>query len=86
LRQQQESADARIIVSFKEPLEAAWLERLPAVKSVAKVTTYEWEVISADANLAKKQIFEMALQYSLNIESLQSGNHSLQEVFRVLTK
>jgi ABC-2 type transport system ATP-binding protein len=86
LRQQQESADARIIVSFKEPLEAAWLERLPAVKSVVKVTTYEWEVISADANLAKKQIFEMALQYSLNIESLQSGNHSLQEVFRVLTK
>lgn len=86
LRQQQESADARIIVSFKEPLEAAWLERLPAVKSVAKVTTYEWEVISADANLAKKQIFEMALENHLNIVSLHAGAQRLEEVFRVLTK
>lgn len=86
LRQQQESADARIIVSFKEPLEAAWLERLPAVKSVVKVTTYEWEVISADANLAKKQIFEMALENHLNIVSLHAGAQRLEEVFRVLTK
>jgi ABC-2 type transport system ATP-binding protein len=85
LRQQQESADARIIVSFKEPLEAAWLERLPAVKSVVKVTTYEWEVISADANLAKKQIFEMALENHLNIVSLHAGAQRLEEVFRALT-
>jgi ABC-2 type transport system ATP-binding protein len=86
LRQQQESADARILVSFKEPLEAAWLERLSAVKSVTKLNTYEWEILASDAHLAKKQVFEMALHNSLNIESLQSGNQTLQEVFRVLTK
>lgn len=83
---QQEQSDHRILVTFKEPLEAAWLERLPAVQKVLKISTYEWEINAHDTNDAKKQVFEMALHNNLNIVSLQSGNQSLEEVFRGLTQ
>lgn len=84
LRRVQEQ-DNRILVTFKEPLEAAWLERLPAVQRATKITTYEWELEAKDMSEAKKQVFEMALENNLNIVALQAGSQSLEEVFRTLT-
>ena len=72
-------------VTFKEPLEAAWLERLNSVQSVNKLSTYEWELVCRDASDAKRQLLELALQHNLNIVSLQSGGQSLEDVFRSLT-
>ena len=72
-------------VTFKEPLEAAWLERLNSVQSVNKISTYEWELVCTDATEAKRQLLELALQHNLNIISLQSGGQSLEDVFRSLT-
>lgn len=72
-------------VTFKEPLEAAWLERLNSVQTVNKLSTYEWELVCTDANEAKRQLLELALQHNLNIISLQSGGQSLEDVFRSLT-
>jgi ABC-2 type transport system ATP-binding protein len=72
-------------VTFKEPLEAAWLERLNSVQTVNKISTYEWELVCTDASEAKRQLLELALQHNLNIISLQSGGQSLEDVFRSLT-
>ncbi|HEY8898752.1 MAG TPA: gliding motility-associated ABC transporter ATP-binding subunit GldA [Niastella sp.] len=72
-------------VTFKEPLEAAWLERLNSVQSVNKISTYEWELVCTDASEAKRQLLELSLQHNLNIISLQSGGQSLEDVFRSLT-
>jgi ABC-2 type transport system ATP-binding protein len=72
-------------VSFKEPLEAAWLERLNSVQAVNKISTYEWELVCTDASEAKRQLLELSLQHNLNIISLQSGGQSLEDVFRSLT-
>lgn len=72
-------------VTFKEPLEAEWLQRLSSVQSVNKVNTSEWELVCSDVTEAKRQLLELALQHNLNIVSLQSGGHSLEEVFRSLT-
>ena len=72
-------------VTFKEPLEAAWLERLNSVQSVNKVNTNEWELVCTDASEAKRQLLELSLQHNLNIISLQSGGQSLEDVFRSLT-
>ncbi|OQP67920.1 gliding motility-associated ABC transporter ATP-binding subunit GldA [Niastella populi] len=72
-------------VTFKEQLEAAWLERLNSVQSVNKLGTYEWELVCRDASDAKRQLLELALQHNLNIVSLQSGGQSLEDVFRSLT-
>ncbi len=74
-----------IRISFKEPLEPEWLQRLSAVQNVVKVNLYEWELTPTDVNEAKKQLLEMALQHNLNITSLQSGAQKLEDVFRNLT-
>lgn len=72
-------------VRFKEALEAAWLERLPAVTSVTKKDTWNWELECTDAEAARKQILTLAVEENLSIEALQSGSKKLEEVFRSLT-
>lgn len=84
LRQQVDNNNL-LKVTFKEPLESAWLERLNSVQTVNKLSTHEWELVCTDANEAKRQLLEMALQHNLNIISLQSGGQSLEDVFRSLT-
>jgi ABC-2 type transport system ATP-binding protein len=81
-----QTADNEVLkVSFREPLEAAWLERLSSVRSVNKISAQEWELTCTNAQDAKRQLLELALQQNLNIVSLQSGGQSLEEVFRTLT-
>jgi ABC-2 type transport system ATP-binding protein len=72
-------------VTFKEPLEAAWLERLSSVQTVNKISTNEWELFCTSPKEAQRQVMELALQENLNIISLQSGGQSLEDVFRSLT-
>src|SRR5687767_1905262 len=82
---QQENSNNILKVMFKEPLEAAWLERLNSVKSANRISTQEWELVCTDAKDAQRQVMELALQNNLNIVSLQSGGQSLEDVFRSLT-
>jgi len=72
-------------VSFKEPLEQEWLQRLQGVKTVSKIDSYSWSLETDESELVRKQILEMSLQHNLNIVSLHSENKSLEEVFRNLT-
>jgi ABC-2 type transport system ATP-binding protein len=84
LRLQSETSQV-LKVTFKEILEQAQLEKLSSVRAVNKVSAQEWELICTDVTEAKRQLLELALQQNLNIVSLQSGGHSLEEVFRTLT-
>jgi ABC-2 type transport system ATP-binding protein len=72
-------------VSFKEPLETEWLNRLNYCKQVNKIDAYNWTIETEQPELVRKQILELSLQHNLNIVSLQSENISLEEVFRELT-
>jgi ABC-2 type transport system ATP-binding protein len=72
-------------VTFKEALEAEWLQRLSSVQLVNRINANEWELVCTDVNEAKRQLLELALQQNLNIVSLQSGGQSLEDVFRSLT-
>lgn len=72
-------------VSFKEPLEAQWLEQLQKVKSVHPLSAGEWEIHTDEPDVVKKQLLELALQNNWNIVSLQSENQSLEDIFRHLT-
>ena len=72
-------------VHFKEPLEAEWLKRLPAVKTVSKVDTYQWRIETDSPEAVRKAVLELSLQHNLNIVSLQNESQSLEEVFRTLT-
>lgn len=79
------SGDVRINVSFREPLEAEWLRRLPAARAVNRVNPTTWDIGTDDPDALKKQILELALLQNLNIVSLQSENGRLEAIFRDLT-
>lgn len=82
---QQGSTTNIVRVAFKEALESEWLKRLDSVKSVQKTDTYTWSLETDEPELLRRQLVQMSLQHNLNIVSLQSENHSLEEVFRSLT-
>jgi len=83
---QSDTQQQTVHVSFKEALEAEWLQRLTAATAVTKLDTYSWEVESNNEEALRKQILSLAIEQNLNIVSLQSGNKSLEEVFRNLTQ
>lgn len=83
---QQKGTTNFVKVTFKEPLEAEWLNRLNGVITVNKLDTYTWQIKSSDANEVKRQLLEMSLQHNLNIVSLQTEGGSLEDIFRRLTK
>lgn len=74
-----------IKVVFEEPLEPAWLERLPAITSVNKTATNTWQLQTTDQSAARKQLLELALRENLNIVQLQNEGGNLEELFRSLT-
>lgn len=73
-------------VSFKEALEAEWIQRLPACNSVEKTDPFTWSVSTTAPEQLRKQLLELALQHNLNIVSLQTDSQSLEDIFRQLTK
>ncbi len=82
---QSTTAQAAVQVSFKEPLKAEWLQRLPAAITVSKINTTTWQIECENEEALRKQILSLAVENNLNIVSLQSGKQSLEEVFRSLT-
>jgi ABC-2 type transport system ATP-binding protein len=73
-------------VSFKEALEAEWLQRLPAGQAVNKLDSHTWQISTSRPEELRKQVLEMSLQHNLNIVSLQTEGSSLEDVFRSLTR
>ena len=82
---QQRSTTTTVRVSFKEPLEAEWLQRLPEVKAVDKIDTHTWHLVTDAPETVRKAVFAMSVEHNLNIVSLQTHSESLEEIFRSLT-
>jgi ABC-2 type transport system ATP-binding protein len=82
---QKTSSNNIVRVTFKEALETEWLRRLPDIKTVTKVDTYNWTIETEHPENVRKALLQLALEHNLNIVSLQSENQSLEEVFRSLT-
>jgi ABC-2 type transport system ATP-binding protein len=79
------------VVNFKEPVDKALLDRINDVDSVEQLQTSNFKsdsyrIQTSNPESVRKQILEISLQNNLNIVSLQSENHSLEEVFRSLTQ
>jgi len=73
-------------VLFDEPLEPAWLQRLPSVTSVSKRADMTWELGTENILITKKEVLQLAAENNLNIASLQTGGNNLEEIFAALTK
>jgi ABC-2 type transport system ATP-binding protein len=82
---QKRSPVVAVKVGFAEALEAEWLKRLPAVQSVDKVNTHNWNIHTIEPEAVRKGLMQLALEHNLNIVSLQTQSESLEEIFRSLT-
>ena len=74
-----------IKVSFQEKIAPALLKGLPAITGVVQVDDHNWQLQTNSPDTLRKQLMELSLQENLNIVSLQSGEQSLEELFRQLT-
>lgn len=82
---QNQSTTNVVKVSFKEALEAEWLQRLPAAKTANKIDANNWTIETSDPEQLRRQLQKMAADNNFDIISLNSESQSLEEVFRSLT-
>lgn len=82
---QQRSTTNLVRVQFKEALEAEWLRRLAAVKSVNKIDANTWTIETAEPDTVRNELKKLERENNLDIVSLQTESQSLEEVFRQLT-
>jgi ABC-2 type transport system ATP-binding protein len=74
-----------IFVKFKESVDAVLIENLQEISSAQQMQTGDWKLETDNPESVRKQLMQLSLQHNLNIVSLQSGEQSLEEVFRSLT-
>ncbi len=82
---QKRNAGDHIKITFREPLEAEWLQRLSSMKTLNKLDSFTWMLETDNPDALRKQLLEFALQQNLNIVSLQTESQNLEEIFRSLT-
>jgi gliding motility-associated transport system ATP-binding protein len=75
-----------VIVEFKEDVDKHLLEQIKEVANIEQVTSSNFKIQTSNPEVVRKQILELALLHSLNIVSLHSKSHSLEDVFRSLTQ
>lgn len=77
---------SQIRVTFHEKLSEAFLKNLASVTGIRQLDDNNWELQTNSPDNLRKQLMELSLKENLNIVSLQSGEQSLEELFRELTK
>jgi ABC-2 type transport system ATP-binding protein len=76
----------QVRVSFQEPVDVALMQHLSAVLSVDNISAKDFLLATKDPDMVRKQLLELTIANNLNIISLQTESHSLEDVFRELTK
>ncbi len=74
-----------VTVQFKETIAKELLEKINSVLQVNQLPTGNWQLTTANPDAVRKQLLTLAVENNLNIISLQTEGHSLEEVFRSLT-
>lgn len=74
-----------IAVQFKEAVAIDWLKSLQAVTRIKNTAPCSFSIQCTNVETVKKQLLQLSIDKNLNIVSLHSMEHSLEEVFRELT-
>ncbi len=83
---QSQNSKPLIRIQFREVVEASLIKKgVTTLTDLQQVGATEWEIMATNVNEARKQLLSLAVEHNLNIISLQSGENSLEEVFRALT-
>lgn len=83
---QKGKADEHVLkVQFNEKVEISVLERLQTVFQVDQLDESNFRLHTANPELVRKHLFNLAVAYNLNIVSLQTEKDRLEDIFRTLT-
>ncbi|KIC92182.1 gliding motility-associated ABC transporter ATP-binding subunit GldA [Flavihumibacter sp. ZG627] len=83
---QSQNSKPVIRVQFREVVEASLIKMgVTTLIDLQQMGATEWQIRAMDINEARKQLLSLSVEHNLNIISLQSGENSLEEVFRTLT-
>ena len=74
-----------VIVTFQEEVDINLLQNLKDIITVVQVQPTHFKLHTGAADAVRKQLLELSLQHNLNIVSLRSESHSLEDIFRNLT-
>ncbi len=78
------NASTTVILEIKETVEETMVSAAFG-EEVIRTNPTTWKFKTTDPERLKKQILELTLENNLNIVSLQSETHNLEDVFRSLT-
>lgn len=74
-----------VSIQFGETVNRSLLEKLTDISRLQEQGNSHWQLETANPESVKKQLLTLAVAHNLNIVSLQSEGHSLEQVFRTLT-
>jgi ABC-2 type transport system ATP-binding protein len=72
-------------VQFGEAVTKALLERLQEVSKIDEINPSNFRLHTSNPEAVRKHLLSLSVAYNLNIVSLQTEGHSLEQVFRALT-
>jgi len=84
--QQTNGAQQQVVVTFKEAVDTESISALKNITGVKQLSPFNFQLSTDNADALKKQLLQLSIDKNLNIVSLQTAEHSLEDVFRELTK
>jgi ABC-2 type transport system ATP-binding protein len=72
-------------VQFKEPIDKNLLNAIREIIRTDELATNNFRLHTPNPESVRKELMELSLRHNLNIVSLQTGEQSLEEIFRGLT-
>jgi ABC-2 type transport system ATP-binding protein len=91
--QKASAGQQEVIVTFKEEVNTESLSTLNDVTALKQLfpkesgqATFSFQLSTDNADALKKKLLQFSIDQNLNIVSLQTAAHSLEDVFRELTK
>ena len=74
-----------VTIQFKEWVDKNIFAQLQDVQQMEQPQTTDFKFATTNPESIRKQLLELSVKHNLNIVSLQTEGHSLEEVFRSLT-
>ena len=84
--QQINSATNVLIITFQQPVNELKFDELIHVSGKESIGENKWRLFTDKPDELKTEVLHWSLKHGLNIDSLNLETHTLEDVFRLLTR
>lgn len=75
-----------LIVTFENSVDKKMFAGIKSIKAIENIEGNKWRMTTDKPDEIRKEVMQWALQNNINISAMQAETHSLEDVFRTLTK